>query len=71
MLSAVKVCTVSTNVQCHAADTVTMSTLHGREGGQEEFEVAEILTHKPQGIKKTDAKYTFLVRWEGYLIRQR
>ena len=34
--------------------------------GQEEFEVDEILTHKPQGRKKTDPKVKFLVRWAGY-----
>jgi len=34
--------------------------------GQEEFEVAEILTHKPQGRRKTDPKVKLLVRWEGY-----
>jgi len=34
--------------------------------GQEEFEVVEILTHKPHGKRKTDPKVKFLVRWEGY-----
>jgi len=34
--------------------------------GEEEVEVDEILTHKPRGMKKTDAKVKFLVRWAGY-----
>ena len=34
--------------------------------GEEEFEVDEILTHKPRGRKRTDPKVKFLVRWAGY-----
>lgn len=34
--------------------------------GREEFEVAKVLTHKPQGKKKTDPKVKFLLRSEGY-----
>ncbi|DBB01250.1 TPA: M-phase phosphoprotein 8 [Trebouxia sp. C0004] len=34
--------------------------------GEEEFEVDEILTHKPQGRKKTDPKVKLLVKWAGY-----
>ena len=33
--------------------------------GEEEVEVDEILTHKPRGMKKSDPKVTFLVRWAG------
>lgn len=34
--------------------------------GEEEFEVEEILTHKPKGRKKTDPRVKFLIKWKGY-----
>ena len=33
---------------------------------EEEFEVEEILTHKPKGKKKTDPKVKFLIKSAGY-----
>ena len=34
--------------------------------GEEEFEVAEILAHKPQNKKETDPKVKYLVKWKGF-----
>ena len=34
--------------------------------GEEEFEVAEILAHKPQGKKETDPKVKYLVKWKDF-----
>lgn len=37
--------------------------------GEGEFEVEEILTHKPKGRRKIDPKVKFLIQWQGYNMR--
>ena len=33
---------------------------------EEEFEIAEVLNHRPQGKKDNDPKVKYLVKWKGF-----